>query len=92
MSSPSSTPDSTLDQLQTVFRSVFGDDEISLRKEMTADDIDGWDSLAHINLIIAVEKHFKIRFATAEISGLKEEGQNVGTFAALIAKKVEGRK
>jgi acyl carrier protein len=75
------------EQMQTVFRNVFNDDEINLRDELTADDIDGWDSLAHINLIIALEKHFKIKFATAEISGLKAEGQNIGTFLRLIEKK-----
>jgi len=80
------------DQMQTLFRNVFVDDEIVLRDEMTAADVDGWDSLAHINLIIAVEKHFQIKFATAEISGLKSEGQNIGTFLALVQKKVSARK
>ena len=82
----------TLEQMQTVFRNVFNDDEIVLRNEMPADDVHGWDSLAHINLIIALERHFKIKFATAEISGLKDEGQNIGTFAALIQKKLVARK
>jgi len=79
---------STREQLTEVFRNVFNDDDIVLQDKMTADDVDGWDSLAHINLIIAVEKHFGIRFATAEVSGLKAEGQNVGTFAALVEKKM----
>jgi acyl carrier protein len=82
----------TRDQMQTVFRNVFNDDDIELLDEMTADDVDGWDSLAHINLIIALEKHFKIKFATAEISGLKAEGQNIGTFVALVDKKLSNRK
>ena len=71
-------------QAQEVFRQVFDDPEIVLRDEMTADDIPGWDSLTHINLMVATEKRFKIKFATAEISRLKEDGQNVGTFLALI--------
>ena len=83
---------STREQMQTVFRNVFNDDELVLRDEMTAMDVDGWDSLAHINLVIALERHFKIKFATAEISGLKDEGQNIGTFAALIQKKLLARK
>ena len=83
---------STSEQMQTVFRNVFNDDEIVLRDDMTADDVDGWDSLAHINLIIAMEKHFKIKFATAEISGLKEAGQNIGTFTQLVQKKLSARK
>jgi acyl carrier protein len=76
------------DQMQTVFRNVFHDDELVLTDQMTAGDVDGWDSLAHINLVIALEKHFKIKFATAEISGLKADGQNIGTFAALVNKKL----
>ena len=75
-------------QAQEVFRQVFDDPEIVLRDEMTADDIPGWDSLTHINLMVATEKRFKIKFATAEISRLKDEGQNVGTFLALIGKKL----
>ena len=47
---------------------------IVLQDEMTAADVDGWDSLAHINLIIAVERKLGIKFATAEISRMKEAG------------------
>jgi acyl carrier protein len=73
---------------QQVFRDVFGDDEITLRDDMTADDVDGWDSTAHINLIVALEKQFKIKFAMAEISRMKDEDQNVGGLLRLIAKKL----
>ena len=79
-------------ELQTVFHSVFGDDDIVLKDEMTADDVDGWDSLAHVNLIIAVEKRFGIRFAAAEISNLKGEGQNIGTFVQMIDAKIKSKK
>jgi acyl carrier protein len=74
--------------VQQVFRDVFGDDAIVLTDEMTAADVPGWDSLGHLNLIIALEKRFGIRFATAEISRLKEDGQNAGTLLALIAHKL----
>jgi acyl carrier protein len=73
---------------QQVFRDVFGDDDIVLRDEMTADDVDGWDSTAHINLIVALEKHFKVKFAMAEISRMKDEDQNVGGLLRLVAKKL----
>ena len=76
-------------EMQQVFHDVFGDDTIELRDSMTAQDVEGWDSLMHINLIIAVEKRFKIKFATAEISGLKGDDQNVGTFLRLVADKLE---
>jgi len=82
------TMDELLKTMQNLFRDVFGDASIELQNGMTAADIDGWDSLMHINLIIAVEKQFGIRCATAEISGLKSEDQNVGTFLRLIATKV----
>ena len=76
------------DRLQNIFRQVFGDPGLVLHDDMTADDVDGWDSLAHINLIIAVEKGMGIKFATAEISKMKEPGQNVGTFRNLIESKI----
>ena len=79
------------DQLQEVFRDVFDDATIVLRDEMTANDIDGWDSLMHINLIIAVEKRLGVKFAIAEVSGMKAAGQNIGTFLALLQKRVGDR-
>ncbi len=75
-------------EVQTVFRKVFADDSIVITDPMTAADIDGWDSLGHINLIIAIEKQFKIKFATAEISKLKGDDQNIGTFLQMLADKV----
>lgn len=76
-----------IERLQDVFRKVFGDPSIVLTEKMTADDIDGWDSLAHINLMIAIEKHFDVKFATAEISRLKEDGANVGSLAEAVTAK-----
>ena len=58
---------------------------------LSAADVDGWDSLAHINLIIAIEQKLGVKFATAEISGLKEPGQNVGSFLKLIESKMARR-
>ncbi len=74
--------------LQDIFREVFNDPGLVLEDHMTAGDVDGWDSLAHINLIIAVERKLKIKFATAEISRIKEPDQNVGTFLKLVESKV----
>jgi acyl carrier protein len=74
-------------QLQDIFRRVFGDDELTLREQMNANDIDGWDSMMTINLMIAIEKHFKIKFAAAEIAGIKADDQNIGTLVALIQRK-----
>ena len=73
--------------VQEVFRDVFDDDQITINDSTTADEVDGWDSLNHISLIIAIEKRYHIKFATAEISRLKEKGQNVGTLVDLIRRK-----
>ena len=78
----------TLGELQEVFRRVFGDEEIVLMRETTAADIDGWDSMMTINLMIAIEKRYQIRFAAAEIAGIKADGQNIGNLVELIDKKV----
>jgi acyl carrier protein len=84
--------DSTRAELQDVFHEVFGDEEIVLADSTTADDIDGWDSVMHINLIIAIEKHFGVKFAAAEISNMKNEGQNIGTLVQLLEHKLSRTK
>ena len=76
--------DEIYQQLSGIFADVFDDDAIVLKPAMTADDVDGWDSLTHIRLIISVEKAFKIKFSTAEVGKLK----NVGEFVDLISSKV----
>ena len=69
--------------LTSVFREVFDDDELELKPEMTADDIDGWDSLTHIRLILSVQKAFSIKFSPVEMSRLK----TVGDLIALTRNK-----
>ena len=72
-----------LNQATEVFRDILDNDTIVLRPETTADDIEEWDSLSHIQLIVALEKRFKIKFTTAEITSYK----NVGQLAESIVKK-----
>ena len=74
----------TLENLNRIFRQVFDDESITVTRLTTADDVDGWDSLSHINLVVAVETEFRIRFALGELQALK----NVGDMADLIEKKV----
>ena len=74
-------------QVQAVFREVFADDGIVLQESTTAADIEGWDSLMHINLIVAMEKRFGVRFATSEIARLKADGQTIGSLVQLLAGK-----
>jgi len=75
----------TVTVLNKICCEVFNDESIMITRETTADDIDGWDSLSHVNLIVAVEMRFKIRFTGGEVSGLK----NVGDLIDQINKKVE---
>jgi acyl carrier protein len=74
-------------EVNGVIRDVFGDDDIALTETSTAGDVDGWDSLMHLNVVIALEKRFGVRFSTAEIAFLKEEGSNLGTIVRLIGEK-----
>ena len=69
----------TYARLQEIFNDVF-DDEITVTPELSAKDVDGWDSLAHIRLLLTVEKRFHIKFSTSEIGKL----ENVGDLVALI--------
>ena len=71
-------------KLTQIFRDIFDDDDLTLHAGMTAQDVPEWDSFNHINLIVATEAQFGIKFQTAEIESLK----NVGHFEELIAKKL----
>lgn len=72
--------------LTGVFHDVFDDDTIVVTPELTADDVDEWDSLRHIRLVAAVEKKFGLNFSAAEIGRLK----NVGQLVTLIETKSAG--
>ena len=58
--------------MQAVFRDIFDDEALVLRDDLTAADVENWDSLTHINLIVGIERQFKVRFTTAEVSSLKD--------------------
>ena len=79
----SNTTASLIEKLTPVFRDVFDDDELVIKEITTAQDVEGWDSLAHIRLMVSIEKAFRLRFTAAEISNLKD----VGAMAELILKK-----
>lgn len=66
-----------------VFRNLFGDDQLVIGPETAANDIEGWDSLKHIQLLVTLEKAFGMRFNTGEMTGLA----NVGEMVELIAKR-----
>ena len=65
------------EELNNVFRDVFDDDTITVNETTTSKDIEDWDSLEHINLVIAVEKQFNIKFNMGEVSTMKNVGEMV---------------
>lgn len=73
-----------LEQLNPVFIDVLDNESIQLTESTSAADIEEWDSLTNVQIIVAVEKHFKIRFTTAEIQKLN----NVGDLCNLIKTKL----
>lgn len=71
--------------LTEVFRDIFDDEDITLTEETTADDIEDWDSLEHINLIVAVEKKFNMKFSMNEVTSMK----NVGAMVDIIVERAK---
>lgn len=74
-----------LAELQPIFHDIFDDDSIVVTKETNAEMIEGWDSFAYVRLVVAIEKHFGIKFTLGELQGLK----NVGEIIRVIERKVE---
>ena len=70
--------------LTNIFREVFDDEGITLTREMTADDVDGWDSLSHVNLIVTIETRYHIKFLQKELLTFR----NVGDLMDSIESKV----
>jgi acyl carrier protein len=67
-------------RLAEIFEDVFDEENIKITPELSAKDVDGWDSLTHIRLILTIEKTFKIKFSTSEIGRL----ENVGDLVSLV--------
>lgn len=78
------TKEEVLNQVQVIFRDVLDEDNLIIEDRTTANDVDEWDSLNHIQLVVAIEKHFKIRFTSSEIQGFS----NVGEMCESISKKL----
>ena len=73
-----------INQVQDIFRDVLDEEEIILGDTTTADEVEGWDSLSHIQLVVGIEKHFNIKFTSKEILSWK----NVGELIDCIALKI----
>ena len=76
--------DAMLEELQEIFRDILDQPDLVLTRESNAQNVEDWDSLAHINLVTAIEKRFKVKFALGELQELK----NVGDMIDLLHKKL----
>lgn len=74
-----------ISELQPIFRDVLDLPSLQLRPDSNATNVDGWDSLSHINLVMAIESQYNVKFALGELQRLK----NVGEMAELIGRKLE---
>jgi acyl carrier protein len=77
----------TQEKLNAIFCTVFDDADIRITPTTTANDIDGWDSLSHVNLIVAVEQGFAIRFSQKEILTFKNVGDLLNCIDRKLAEK-----
>lgn len=71
-----------LQETQDIFRDVLDDEKLVLTDETTADDVEGWDSLSHIQLIVSIEKKFQIKFTSKEILSWKNIGEMIDCLAS----------
>jgi len=72
-------------RLNKIFCDVFDDDDLVITDTMTADDVDNWDSLTHITLVVAVEKEFGVRLSPAEVGKLEDVGAMLTLLEARVA-------
>lgn len=72
------TEETIYQRINEVFQDVFDDDTITVNANTTADDIEDWDSLEHINLVVAIEEEFGMKFKMSEVTGMKNVGEMVG--------------
>ena len=71
-----------INRLNTIFREVFEDGSIQVTQEMTANDVEKWDSLSHLAMVIAVEKEFRIKFKLKELVSMKNVGDLINTIVS----------
>ena len=75
----------TLARLNLVFQDVFDDEDLQVQRATTADDIEDWDSLMHVTLIVNVERAFGVRFPSSRVSKLADVGELVDLIDAVRA-------
>lgn len=73
-------------EVNEIFKKVFNDNGIQISDETTANDIEGWDSLTHMDLISAVENHFNIKFGLKDLTKMNSVGALIGIINIKLAK------
>jgi acyl carrier protein len=76
-----------LAELQPIFRDILDQPRLVVSRESNAKTIDDWDSLAHVNLITAIQQHYRIKFALGELEGLKNVGEMVDLIGVKLGKR-----
>src|ERR1700738_208595 len=76
-----------LPEIQEIFRDVFDEPNLVITRESTASTVEDWDSLAHVNLVTAIEKKYKIKFALGELQELKNVGDMIDLMEVKLAAK-----
>jgi acyl carrier protein len=79
--------DDILEQLRPIFQDILDQPDLIITRDSNAQNVEDWDSLAHINLVTTIERHFKVKFALGELQELK----NVGDMCDLIRTKVAAK-
>jgi len=79
--------DSIIEELQPIFRDILDQPDLVLTRESNANNVEDWDSLAHINLVTAIEKRYKIKFALGELQELKDVGDMIDLIQVKLAAK-----
>jgi acyl carrier protein len=75
-----------LEDVNSIFRDVMENDSLVITRETTSAHVEEWDSLNHIQLVVAIEKHFKLKFAAAEIRDWKNVGEMCDAIALKLGK------
>ena len=77
--------DNLLTEVQEIFRSVFDSPDLEITPQSNAQNVDGWDSLAHISLIIAIEKRYNVKFGLGQLQDLEDVGGLLNLLNSKIA-------
>jgi acyl carrier protein len=79
--------DPLLEELQVIFRDIFDQPNLVITRESNASTVDDWDSLTHVNLVTAIEKRYKVKFALGELQDLKDVGDLINLLTKKLAAK-----